>query len=51
MGAWEKFNEAWLPEKEDFCSYLNMESITDPDDTHGKRVGNHDLYIPVMHHC
>ena len=34
----EKFNEISLPEKEDFYSYLNMEDITDPDYTHGKRV-------------
>ena len=31
MDDWEKFNETWLPEKEDFYSHLNMENITDPD--------------------
>ena len=38
MDDWEKFNEASLPEKEDFCSRLNIEDITDADDTHAKRV-------------
>ena len=27
-----------LPEKEDFYSHLNMEDITDADNTHTKRV-------------
>ena len=35
---WEKFNEASLPEKEDFCIHLNMEDITDTDYMHSKRV-------------
>ena len=30
----EKFNETWLPEKEDFYSYLNMEHISDSDYKH-----------------
>ena len=34
---WEKFKETSLPEKEDFYSHLNMESITDPDYAHAKR--------------
>ena len=38
MGDWEKFNETSLPEKEDFHSHLNMEDITDADQTHTKRV-------------
>ena len=31
MDDWEKFNETNLPEKEEFCSNLNMEDITDAD--------------------
>ena len=38
MDDWEKFNKTQLPEKEDFCSHLNMDDITDPDYTHEKRV-------------
>ena len=38
MNEWEKFNEAALPEKGEFCSHLNMEDITDADYVHGKRV-------------
>ena len=38
MDNWEKFNEKTLPEKEEFCSNLNMEDITDADYTHAKRV-------------
>ena len=40
MNIWVigKNYETSLPEKEDFYSYLNMEDITDPDYTHGKRV-------------
>ena len=29
MDDWEKFNEASLPEKQDFYSHLNMEDTTD----------------------
>ena len=32
-----QFNKTSLPEKEDFCSHLNMEDITDADYTHRKR--------------
>ena len=32
MNNWKKNNETSLPEKEDFCSHLNMEDITDDDD-------------------
>ena len=52
---WEKFNEATLPEKEEFYSKLNMEEITNADYIHGKRVCKdfeikdlgeyHDLYL------
>ena len=38
MGDWEKFNETTFPEKEEFCSNLTMEDITDADYIHGKRV-------------
>ena len=38
MDNWEKFNEALLPEKEDFYSHFNMEHITDADCAHAKRV-------------
>ena len=31
MDGWEKFNEAQLPEQEDFYSHLNMEDVTDAD--------------------
>ena len=31
MDEWEKFNKTSLPEKEEFCSNLNMENITDID--------------------
>ena len=34
MDVWEKFNETSLPKKEDFCSHLKMEDITDADYVH-----------------
>ena len=50
-----KFNETSLPEKEEFCSNLNMEDITDADYMHAKSVCKdfeiknlreyHDLYL------
>ena len=55
MDDWEKSNETSLPEKEDFCSHLNMEDITGADYAHRKRgckdfeiknLGEyHDLYV------
>ena len=55
MDDWEKFNEASLPEKEDFYSHLNMEDIIDADYAYAKRVCKdfdiknlgeyHDLYV------
>ena len=55
MDGWEKFNETWLPKKEDFFGNLNMEDITDADYTHEKIVCKdyetknlgeyHDLYV------
>ena len=38
MNDWARFNEISLPKKEDFCSNLNMESITDVDHENAKRV-------------
>ena len=38
MDDWDKFNEAKLPEKEEFYSNLNVEDITDADYMHAKRV-------------
>ena len=38
MDDWDKFNETWLPEKEDFNSCLNIENTTDAEDMHRKRV-------------
>ena len=55
MDHWKKINETSLPEKEDFCSHLNMEDVTDADYALAKRVckdfeiknvgKNHDLYV------
>ena len=52
---WEKFDETSLPNKEDFCSNLNMEDINDIDDRHANNVFRrfelenlgqyHDLYV------
>ena len=36
MDDWQKFNETFLPEKEDFYSLINMENITDADYTQAK---------------
>ena len=54
MDNWERFNEMSLPNKESFCSNLNMENIDDIDYRHGnnvfkrfklKNLGEyHDLY-------
>ena len=38
MDECEKFNETSLPEKEDFCSNINMDDITDADYMHVIRV-------------
>ena len=53
MDNWERFNEASLPEKEDFYSYLNLEDNTGADYTQRvcedfeiKTLGEyHDLYF------
>ena len=34
----KKFDETQLLQKEDFCSHLTMENVTDADYTHAKRV-------------
>ena len=38
MYDWEEFDETSLPEKENFYSHLNMESTTDANYAHAKRV-------------
>ena len=38
MHDWEKFSETSLPKKEDFHRHLNMEDITDAEETHAKKV-------------
>ena len=38
MDGWERFNETSLPAKKEFYSNLTMESITDVDYKHTKRV-------------
>ena len=55
MDNWDRFNETTLPNKESFCSSLNMENINDIDYRHGnnvfkkfklKNLGEyHDLYV------
>ena len=37
MNNWERFAETSLPNKDDFYSSLNMESITDVDYRHAKK--------------
>ena len=38
MDSWKRFDEALLPNKEDFYSSLNMEYITDFHYRHAKRM-------------
>ena len=55
VGDWEKFTKISLLGKKDFCSYLNMENITDVDYTHAIKVSkdfeiknleeHHDFYV------
>ena len=57
MNDWAKFNEKLLPKKDDFYSNLNMESITDADYQHAKKVKEdfkkrnlgqyHDFYVQI----
>ena len=54
---WEKFSVIWLPVKEDFYCYLNVEDNTDADNVHAKRfckefeiknLGEYyDLYVQI----
>ena len=58
MDAWEKFNETTLTEKEEFCSNLNMEDITDADYVDAKKFcndfkikklcGYHNLHLKIL---
>ena len=38
MNDWEEFNEKPLPEKEEFDSNLNLESIEHSNYNHSKRI-------------
>ena len=38
MDIWKRFDEASLPEKEDYYSNLNMEDITDANCKDAKRL-------------
>ena len=38
INSWERFDENTIPPKEDFCSELNLENITDKDCEHVKKV-------------
>ena len=38
IDSWEKFDENILPPKEAFCSYLNLEGISDEDYAHAQKV-------------
>ena len=45
MDEWEKFNETSLSEKEEFCSNLSMEDITDVDLALNEIMNGHILSI------
>ena len=55
ISNWKKVNEISLPDKEDFCSHLNTEDITDADYVPSERICDdfetknkreyHDLYV------
>ena len=61
MASWERFDEASLPDKEDFYRNLNMENITDTDYRHANRVFKkfylknlgqyHNIMFNLMHYC
>ena len=38
INSWERFDENTILPKEDFCSELNLENITDKDCEHVKKV-------------
>ena len=40
MDGWEKFEEAGLPPKDAFYSWLNMKGISDQDYEHAQHVWN-----------
>ena len=37
MESWKRYDEAWLSDKEDFNSYLNMKEVGDADYKHEKK--------------
>ena len=41
MDEWKKFNKTSLPQKYVFYTNLHMESLTDSDYNHTKRLYNH----------
>ena len=46
IDEWEKFDETSLPIKEEFCSNLNRQDITEAEDFEIKSLGEyHDLYL------
>ena len=55
MDSWERFDETSLPDKEAFCSELNLEDVTDKDYEQAQNVWEvseinnlgeyHDLYL------
>ena len=51
MNTWERFDEASLPNKEEFYSSLNMDEITDVDYMHAKKVFktfNNKILVIIM---
>ena len=38
MDSWERFNETFLPPKNDFYSELILEGISDEDSAHAQKV-------------
>ena len=51
MNTWERFDEASLPNKEEFYSSLNMEKITCVDYMHAKKVFktfNNKILVIIM---
>ena len=38
INNWEKLDETTIPPKEDFCSKLNLEGISDADYAHTQKV-------------
>ena len=51
----EKFNETWLPEKEDFHSHLNMVDYMHTKRVHKdfeiKKIKNIICIFTEIHHC